>query len=167
MQTEKRQILLKNPRLIAALAAGAVVLALVISLCISISTASNLRNEYAAARYSLGEELNRNLYMFERSYEGALLAGADVEGTIIPTMHAYYNAANTLDAAIGEAFGERYRVLNTGMGATIEAALQAFDDAFRLGKPTTDAVSNMTACIQSLSALRSVRFDAEGRLLPL
>ena len=39
-------------------------------------------------------------------------------------------------------------------------------DAFAQGASTTDAVSNMSACVQSVEQLLTTRYDAATRLQP-
>lgn len=166
MQTEKQPKIQMNPRKIARIAAGVIALFLVIALCISIIRVNNMQNEYASARNALGDELRRNLKMFMSTYDNILLAGADVEGTVLPAMRDYYDAALTVDTCIGDAFGENYRLLNTGLGNAIESAFSEFDTAFRVGKSTSDALNSMSACIQSLETAIAARFGSDDALLP-
>ncbi len=80
-------------RKILALIAAGIVLALVISLCISIAGTSRIRTAYANSRNAIGYALYENLQMLIRSYDDILLAGADIEGSILPTMKEYFLAA--------------------------------------------------------------------------
>ena len=153
-------------RKILALIAAGIVLALVISLCISIAGTSRIRTAYANSRNAIGYALYENLQMLIRSYDDILLAGADIEGSILPTMKEYFLAAQTLDSAIWDAYGEKYSILSGGTDIAFQNAFQAFDDAFRQGKSTADAVSNMSACVQSLDALLATRYTADFELLP-
>ena len=158
MEARKRVNLKLNAHIVVPLAAAFVALLLIVLICIFAVSASNIRNEYSQARDSIGQRLYNNLYMLIRTYDGITLAGADAEGTIIPTMKNYYLAAGTLDDALSDAFGEHYRLLSTTLDS-------AFDAAFAQGRDTGDAMSSMSACVQSLEQLLAARFDSAGRLL--
>ena len=86
-----------------------IALVLIVLICIFASEANSVQNEYALARDSVGEDLYTSLYMFVRSYDGVTLAGADVQGSILPSMRSYYTAATALDDAIVNAYGDVYK----------------------------------------------------------
>lgn len=166
MQTQKRVKFKLTARTVLPMSAALIALVLIILICIFAASASNIQNEYAQARTSVGEALYQNLNMFIRSYEGISLAGADVEGTILPTMHDYFVAARALDDAIADAYGERYGVLSGGIDTAVTAAFKAFDEAFRQGQNTSGAMSSMSSCVQALEQTLLKRFDNDLRLLP-
>lgn len=166
MQILKRVKSKLNARVVFPCAAALIALVLIVLVCIFAGNATNMRNEYAMARNSLGEDLYRNLRLFTRSYDGVTLAGADVEGSILPSMRDYYLAAVTLDDAIATAYGQRYLLLDETTREAITNAFEAFDNAFAQGRSTSDAVSNMSACVQGVDQLLNTRYDAETRLLP-
>lgn len=165
MEARKRVNLKLNAHIVVPLAAAFVALLLIVLICIFAVSASNIRNEYSQARDSIGQRLYNNLYMLIRTYDGITLAGADAEGTIIPTMKNYYLAAGTLDDALSDAFGEHYRLLSATLDSAMKDAFGAFDAAFAQGRDTGDAMSSMSACVQSLEQLLTARFDSAGRLL--
>ena len=166
MEPQKRVIQLLNPHVLLPIIAALIALILIVLICIFASEANSVRNEYALARDSVGEDLYTSLYMFARSYDGVTLAGADVQGSILPTMRSYYTAATALDDAIVNAYGQRYRLLDGTTRDAIEAAFEAFDDAFAQGDTTSDAVSSMSACVQGVEQLLTTRYDDATRLLP-
>ncbi|NLD59079.1 MAG: hypothetical protein GX647_05460 [Clostridiales bacterium] len=166
MQTQKRVKIRLNARTVLPMSAAAIALVLIILVCIFAVSTSNIRNEYAQARTAVGEELYEKLNMFIRSYQGISLAGADVEGTILPTMHDYFVAATALDEAIAVAYGDRYAVLRGGIDTAITAAFEAFDEAFRQGQSPAAAISSMSSCVQALEETLLKRFDSDLRLLP-
>lgn len=166
MEPQKRVKQLLNPHVLLPIIAALIALVLIVLICIFASEANSVRNEYALARDSVGEDLYTSLYMFARSYDGVTLAGADVQGSILPTMRSYYTAATALDDAIVNAYGQRYRLLDGTTRDAIEAAFEAFDDAFAQGDTTSDAVSSMSACVQGVEQLLTTRYDDATRLLP-
>ena len=166
MEPQKRVKQLLNPHVLLPIIAALIALVLIVLVCIFASEANSVRNEYALARDSMGEDLYTSLYMFARSYDGVTLAGADVQGSILPTMRSYYTAATALDDAIVNAYGQRYQLLDATTREAVDEAFEAFDDAFAQGASTTDAVSNMSACVQSVEQLLTTRYDAATRLQP-
>ncbi|HIS03025.1 MAG TPA: hypothetical protein IAA75_03840 [Candidatus Pullichristensenella avicola] len=156
-----------NARVVFPCAAALIALVLILLVCIFAGNATNMRNEYTRTRNSFGEDLYRNLRMFVRSYDGVTLAGADVEGSILPSMRDYYLAATTLDDAIATAYGRDYQVLDNTTRDAIAGAFEAFDNAFAQGRSTSEAISSMSACVQSVEQLLNTRYDAETRLIPL
>lgn len=167
MQTQKHVKPSLNTHTILSCIAAIIILVLIILVCIFAGRATHIQHEYAAIQQTFSEALYSDLYMFVRSYDGVTLAGANVEGAILPTMEKYYLSAKTLDETIVEAYGQRYSVLQGGTDTAIAAAFQAFDDAFRLGRNTSDAVSSMSSCMQSIETILTTRFDANNRLLPI
>ena len=86
MEPQKRVKQLLNPHVLLPIIAALIALILIVLICIFASEANSVQNEYALARDSVGEDLYTSLYMFARSYDGVTLAGADVQGSILPTM---------------------------------------------------------------------------------
>ena len=166
MEPQKRVKQVLNARVILPIVAALIALVLIVLVCIFAANANSARNEYAQARDSLGEDLYTSLYMFIRSYDGVTLAGADVQGEILPSMRSYYTAATALDDAIATAYGQRYRLIDSAAREAIEAAFKAFDDAFAQGDSTNDAVGSMSACVQGVEQLLTTRYDAATRLQP-
>ena len=166
MEPQKCVKRMLNARVILPIIAAFIVLILIVLTCIFAANANSARNEYTQARDSVGEDLYTSLKMFTRSYDGVTLAGADVQGGILPSMWDYYTAATALDDAVTNAYGQRYQLLDPTTREAIEEAFEAFDDAFAQGDTTTEAVRNMTACVQSVEQLLATRYDAATRLLP-
>ena len=166
MQILKRVKSKLNARVVFPCAAALIALVLIVLVCIFAGNATNMRNEYAMARNSLGEDLYRNLRLFTRSYDGVTLAGADVEGSILPSMRDYYLAGSHT----GRRHRHRLRPTLSASGRNHARShyqrFEAFDDAFAQGRSTGDAVSNMSACVQGVDQLLNTRYDAETRLLP-
>ena len=167
METQKRVKVKLNARVVMPIAAAFIALVLIVLICIFAANANSAQNEYAQARNAFGEDLYTKLYMFARSYDGVTLAGADVQGSILPSMRDYYLAATTLDDAIATAYGRDYQVLDNTTRDAIAGAFEAFDNAFAQGRSTSEAISSMSACVQSVEQLLNTRYDAETRLIPL
>lgn len=143
-----------------------VVLALVIWLCISISNAAHMQNEYTAARNAIAELSHRNLYMILRTYESASLSIADVKNDVVPTMKQYYRNALALDEALANGFGNKYAILSFGLSEAFETAFSEFDLAVKAGRSTDKHLSNIGVCVSTLETALGKRFDSSGALLP-
>jgi len=146
--------------------AGFLGVLLLIAICISTYNAANIQNEYSSARNEIGDALYSNLSMMIIAYENAGKPGADVEGSILPTMRNYYLAAVALNDAIAHSFGEEYRLLSDGDVAALDAAFTLYDTAFSTGSQTDSAQAHMSDCLVSLQSILSTRFNAQGDLLP-
>lgn len=131
---------------------------LVILLCITIGMRSNIQSEYANARNEIGEEAYTELYMLCQTFDQVTVPGQDVQNVVIPTMAEYYLAAQTLNTALRNAFGERYAVLSAENIAALDSAFEAYDAAFRAGKSTDSAQSDMGSCMDMIRLILDARF---------
>ena len=132
-----------NMRRLGMIGGLAVLLALLIALCITINMRSHIQSEYTNARNEIGEESYTELYMLCQTFDQVTVPGQDVQNGVIPTMQEYYLAAQTLNTALTNAFGERYAVLTGEHIAALDSAFEAYDTAFRGGKSTDSAESAM------------------------
>ena len=148
------------------LGVAAVALALIIALCISISLYRNMQERYTSARDSLGEAVYENLYMMLRRNEEISLAGADVQGTVLPAMREYFLAAQALNTSLQNTYGARYAVLSPDQTSALAKAFSDYDAAFKGGRPTDAAKSALASSMQQVQSLLDERFDEDGRLLP-
>ena len=156
-----------SARMIAWIAAAVFVAAIIISLCISISACRNIQQRYTAARNRTGEAIYQNLYMLLRKNDETSLAGADIEGSILPTMREYFISARSLNDAMTDAYGTRYSVLTRDQVTAIEKAFSNYDLAFKVGKSTTEAQNSLNAALQPIEKILLERYDSDGLLLPL
>ncbi len=153
-----------NWRVIARFAVATLLLAVIIWGCISTSDASNMRSKYAQSRDTVGEALYSAAYMMALKYDDAALAGADVEGEILPAMKVYYQQAIALNEAIASAFGDKYQVLPDSLVAELDQAFTAYDDAYRAGHSTGDADALMTQAMADTRAALDRMYDGNGQL---
>lgn len=147
------------------LAAGALIIVLILLLCITGSMRAHIQSEYANARDEIGELIYTELYMFCQSFDQVNVPGVDIQDGLIPDMKEYYLAAGTLNRALSQAFGERYTVLSQADTAALDAAFEAYDAAFRAGKSTDDAQTAMQGCVDMVRSILVERFN-DGALRP-
>lgn len=143
----------------------ALVVLLVILLCISMGMRSNIQTQYASARAEIGEMAYTELYMLCQTFDQVNIPGVDVQDGLIPDMKEYYLAAQTLNDVLIQCFGEKYGVLTADGVASIDAAFEAYDAAFRAGKTTDEAQTAMQGCVDMVHAVLAERFN-DGSLLP-
>jgi hypothetical protein len=151
-------------RVIARFALAALFAGVIIWGCISTSNAFTVREKYAQSRETVGESLYSAAYMMALKYDDASLAGADVEGEILPAMRAYYAQTVALNEAMTGAFGTKYEILPDTLVQALDQAFNAFDDAFRAGHSTEDAASRMAQAVADTRAALEKNFDENGRL---
>ena len=148
-----------------ALAAGALIVVLIILLCITGGMRAHMQSAYANARDEIGEQIYTELYMFCQSFDQISVPGVDVQDGLIPDMKEYYQAAGTLNRALSRAFGERYTVLSQADTAALDAAFEAYDAAFRAGRSTDEAQAAMQGCVDMVRSILVERFN-DGALWP-
>ncbi len=153
-----------NWRVIARFGLAVLLVAVVVWGCISTSNASNMRRKYAQSREAVGENLYSAAYMMALKYDDAALAGADVEGEILPAMKTYYAQALALNEAMAGAYGARYEILSDALVAELDQAFSAYDEAFRAGRSTEDAAKLMLQAVQDTRAALDKKYDGNGRL---
>lgn len=149
-----------DPRKAGALAIVGALALLIILLCISISSRAHMQSEYTDARNEIGEALYTELYMLCQTFDQVAVPGAEVQDVIIPGMRDCYLSGQALNTALKNAFGNRYAVLSENDIAALDAAFEAYDAAFRSGKPTDDAQAAMQACIDNVRAILLARYPS-------
>ena len=148
---------------VTALALAAAVL--LIWVCISTSNASNMRRKYAETRRTIGDMLYGSLDMMAREYDGASLMGADVEGSIIPSMRNYYIQSKALNNAIAGAYGQEYQVMDGNLISELDQAFSAYDDAFKAGRSTDTAATLMTTALIHVRDTLDHHYDSNTQLM--
>ena len=140
------------------LAVGGTMVLLIVLLCITINMRSHIQSEYSFARNEIGEEAYTELYMLCQTFDQVTVPGQDVQNVVIPKMQDYYLSAQTLNTALARAFGDRYELLSPDELSALDAAFEAYDSAFRAGKPTDDAQSAMQSCMDMVRSILDSRF---------
>lgn len=143
----------ENPKLAKTVGMWALMIALAAALCISIGMRSHIHGEYTKARRVIAEEACRELYMMCQTFDQVSVPGQEVQSVVLPSMHDYYLAAKTLNAALEKGFGNRYMVLRPDTVIAIDAAFEAYDDAFRTGGSTENAQAAMQQCIDTIRGI--------------
>lgn len=148
-----------NPKTAGVLIGCAAVIALLVLLCISVVMRSHIQSEYTRARNEIGEEMYTQLYMLCQTFDQVTVPGQDVQNVVIPTMEDYYLAAQTLNDALINAFGQQYTVLAQESISALDSAFEAYDSAFRGGKTTQEAQNAMQSCMDMVRSILETRFQ--------
>lgn len=127
--------------------------------CISTSNASDMQKKYAASRSAVGEALYGCANMMALEYDGASLAGADVEGDILPQMRMYFAQAQALNNAMAAAYGDEYTVLDQDLIREIELAFDEYEAAYSAGRSTDTAELRMTDAMTGMREALSEYYD--------
>ena len=137
---------------------------LIAAVCISGANSSDMQKKYTGARQAVGDALYGCSAMMLMEYDGADLVGADVEGSILPSMKMYYGQAQALNTAMTEAYGAKYAVFSGELIQEIDEAFSQYDGALRAGRSTADAAALMTEALEKLRTSLNNHYDAQGRL---
>lgn len=148
-----------NWRIICRVALALLVAGLLTWGCISTSNASDMQKKYAVSRSAIGEALYGCASMMALEYDNASLAGADVEGDIIPQMRMYFAQAQALNNAMAAAYGEEYAVLDQDLIREIELAFSEYDAAYSAGRSTDVAEQRMTAAMSDVRSALNEHYD--------
>lgn len=161
MQVKELDLSKINWHRAARIASLALVAALLIALCINISMRSHIQNQYARAREELTDSIYTELYMFCQAFDQISVPGSDVQNDLIPQMKDRFLAARTLNAAVASAFGDSSALLSSEDESIVDAAFAQYDAAFKTGKATDSAQSEMLACVQRIRASLAAHYPAE------
>ena len=96
--------------------------------------------------------------MLCQTFDQVNVPGQDVQNGVIPKMQDYYLSAQTLNTALGRAFGDKYQLLTAEHLSALDSAFEAYDSAFRAGKSTDDAQSAMQECMDMVRSVLDTRF---------
>ena len=117
---QKRAQLEKSRRWILAGTAAAIIVALLITIAILDSQleAAALRSDQVLL--SITQELQSELVFALRSYNGIYSTGADVDGSILPTVRQHLNTATALNNILTNGFGSAYSVFTQDLYNRLE-----------------------------------------------
>ena len=141
------------------IAALALIAALVIALCISISMRANIQREYTAARNQAGAALYDNLFILMQTFDSTAVPNIDVRNAILPQMRDYYIASVTLNNLLAKTYGPRYAVLNEADLNSLTSAFNAYEKAYQDNISTDLARADMQLCMDRIKELLNTRYS--------
>jgi len=153
-----------NWRIVSRIALAVLIIGLIAWGCISNSNTSDIQQEYADARNTVAQSLYGCANMMVLEFEKGDLAGADIEGEIIPNMRHYFSQMQVLNNAMAAAFGEEYAIFDAELMNEIRLALDEYDQAFSTGHSTDSAHDRMSGAMSRVRSRLNQRFDEDLNL---
>ncbi len=140
------------------LAAGAVLIILVILCCISIHMRSNIQQRYSNAIYQTQEEAYQHLIALTESFSALNDSEAPDSQSAISEFKAQYTAVNALNSVLIASYGENNAVLNAELSSALSTAFGEYMDALNQGRPTGLAKADIQVCIESFEQMIEARY---------
>ncbi len=145
--------------------AGMFALMLIIMLSAS-SGRSRLEAQLGETREIMAASIQSDMNEVLRAAENIDRKNADLAGDVLPAMRLYMYAANEMNDALVETFGEKYSMIDPEQYESFESIMDEFDQLLAAGQSTEPAKEKMTACMDGFRIALYNRFTADGSLLP-
>ncbi len=153
-----------NWRLISKISLAVLIVILFVWACISTSNTSDIQQKYAESCNAVAQTLYGSANMMLLEFDKIDLAGADIEGEIIPNMRHYFSQLQVLNNAMATAFGEEFAIFDAALIKDIELALEEYEAAFSTGHSTADAHERMSSAMTKVRNVLNDRFDEDINL---
>ena len=141
--------------------------ALMLIMMLSASSGRNrLEAQLDETREIMAASIQSDMNEVLRASENIDRKNADLAGEVLPTMRLYMYAANEMNDALIETFGDEYSMIDPELYASFESIMGEFDQLLAAGQSTDSAKEKMTACMAGFRTDLTHRFTADGSLLP-
>lgn len=148
-----------NWRFISKIAVALLVVGLFAWACISTSNTSDIQEKYTASRNAVAQSLYGCANMMLLEFDKIDLAGADIEGEIIPNIRHYYSQMQVVNNAMAAAYGEEYVIFDAELMKELALSLEEYDAAFATGHSTDSAHDRMSGAMSKVHSILNRRFD--------
>lgn len=153
-----------NWHLISRIALAVLLIGLVVWGCISTSNTSDIQQKYAESRNIIGQSLYGCASMMLVEFDKIDLAGADVEGELVPNIRHYYSQIQVLNNAMAAAYGDDYVIFDAEIMKELDLALDEYDAAFSTGHTTDSAYARMDGAMTKVRSVLNQRYDSDINL---
>ena len=153
-----------NWRLIGRISIAVLIVGLIVWGCISTSNTSDIQQKYTASRNTIAQSLYGCAKTMLLEFEKGSLAGADIEGEIIPNMYHSYLQLQVLNNAMAAAYGEEYAIFDAELMKDLDLAFDEYNAAFATGHSTDNAQARMSAAMEKVRKVLDERFDSDINL---
>lgn len=136
-------------------------LLLLVCLCISIHMRSNIQKKYSSVVYQLQEQTYQHLINMTELFARVDDPTVDVRYKLIPELKAQYTAAASLNSALADGCDKKDAVLSDELIAAFDSAFSQYATAYRTNAATGLAEADMTACIEEIQSLITLRYPPE------
>ena len=162
---QKRAQLEKSRRWILAGTAAAIIVALLITIAILDSQLEAVALRSDQVLLSITQELQSELVFALRSYNGIYSTGADVDGSILPTVRQHLNTATALNNILTNGFGGAYSVFTQDLYNRLEHFYSEYELARSANRSTDTAMELLDSCMRDIENIVLTRFEADGRVI--
>ena len=100
-----------------------------------------------------------------RSYNGIYSTGADVDGSILPTVRQHLNTATALNNILTNGFGSAYSVFTQDLYNRLEHFYSEYELARSANRSTDTAMELLDSCMRDIENIVLTRFEADGRVI--
>ena len=145
--------------------AGMFVLLLVMMLSAA-SSRNHLDNRLNEAQEMMAASIQNDMNKVLRAHDTIDHKSADLSGDILPTMKQHMYAANEMNKALTETFGEEYSMIDPKQYEEFLSIMEQFDHLLAAGQSTAPAKESLVLCMDSMETALANRLTAEGNLLP-
>ena len=114
---------------------------------------------------SITQELQSELVFALRSYNGIYSTGADVDGSILPTVRQHLNTATALNNILTNGFGGAYSVFTQDLYNRLEHFYSEYELARSANRSTDTAMELLDSCMRDIENIVLTRFEADGRVI--
>ena len=147
-------------------AAGGAYALLLLALLITLSAKNAANRTLEECRDVMAASIQENMNQALRSFDEINRRSADLQGEILPSMKQRLYAADAMNRAMVETFGEQYSVYDLSQYENFAAIMAKFDELLATGQSTDEAKLTLASYMTQVEELVSERFGPNGLLLP-
>ena len=145
----------------------AVMFALMMIIMLGAASGKNrLENQLGETREIMAAAIQRNMASTMRTYENINRKNVDLADDVLPAMRLHMYAANEMNEALTETYGDEYSMINPDQYDAFEAVMDEFDQLMAAGHSTEPAKEKLLVLMNSFQTTLANRFTADGSLLP-
>lgn len=136
-------------------------LLLLVCLCISIHMRSNIQKKYSSVVHQLQEQTYQHLISMTELFARVDDPNVDVRYKLIPELKTQYTAAAALNSVLADSCSKKAAVLSDELTAAFDSAFSQYATAYRTNAATGLAEADMSACIEEIQCLITLRYPPE------
>lgn len=146
-------------------AAIAVGLVLAVALTVTIIAKNRAQAQLDLGRQQLASQIQSNLNGAFRACEQMTLPGANVEGSLLPTMKQHMYAADEINRVMIDVYGRESSMIDGDIFSQIELAFTQIERSITEGQSITSAHQTLTSYMTQLETDLNARFAGTELLM--
>lgn len=135
---------------------AALLLALLVTCCISIFMRSNIQKKYSSAIDQMQAQGYQHMTAMTELFSRIDDPDVDVRNKLIPELKSHYTGLSTVNAVLLDC-GRKHALLSPEQTAAFDAAFELYTAAYRQGSATGLARADMAACIEDVQVMVAER----------